>query len=63
MTLNCTMTHALEGVWKEPVVACFKVLCRHSPGEAEHKHVKSMMIVSVPVCILTGEIQNENESK
>jgi hypothetical protein len=44
------MNNELERIWKEAVIACFKVLSMHLPGGTERKHKKpqSEELVSQP---------------
>jgi hypothetical protein len=34
-------------IWKEVVIACFKVLSQHLPGSTEENHEKPVRIVSL----------------
>jgi hypothetical protein len=38
------INNVVESIWKEPVMADFKILSQHLPGEIEENHEKPVRI-------------------
>jgi hypothetical protein len=52
------VNNELQGMWKEAVVAEFKIYSLHSPRETEENYKKGSRIVGVPAQIRTGHFPN-----